>query len=215
MPTDSFNVPKFIFVVVHEKVDIPWGHLNSRPVKVVLQGVSVLVGPVDRDSWGDEEVFERRLDIKRAALRKAEEEAAVPKKDKEAKEGDDKFKQVYLTRGGGVVLMLHEGLGKVGFRLWARKQVGTCSSKSATVDTARMHWKRCFKCIYLKLGTCDRLTGWTFPSPIFVSFGDMQKGWVEKLVQRIVDNIEINVADIHVRYALLLRTAAVVHHRQY
>jgi len=27
----------------------------------------------------------------------------------------------------------------------------------------------------------------------------MQKGFVEKLVQRIVDNIEINVADIHIR----------------
>lgn len=26
-----------------------------------------------------------------------------------------------------------------------------------------------------------------------------QKGFVEKLVQRIVDNIEINVADIHIR----------------
>ena len=28
----------------------------------------------------------------------------------------------------------------------------------------------------------------------------MQQGFVEKLVQRIVDNIEINVADIHIRY---------------
>ena len=27
----------------------------------------------------------------------------------------------------------------------------------------------------------------------------MQQGFVEKLVQRIVDNIEINVADIHIR----------------
>ena len=75
-------------------MDIPWGHLNSKPVKVVLQGVSLLVGPVDRDSWGDEEVFERRLDIKRAALRKAEEESAAPKREKEVKGGDDKFKQV-------------------------------------------------------------------------------------------------------------------------
>ncbi|CAM9870023.1 unnamed protein product, partial [Ectocarpus sp. 12 AP-2014] len=29
---------------------------------------------------------------------------------------------------------------------------------------------------------------------------DGTKGFVEKLVQRIVDNIEINVADIHIRY---------------
>lgn len=31
-----------------------------------------------------------------------------------------------------------------------------------------------------------------------------QKGFVEKLVQRIVDNIEINVADIHIRCFFLL-----------
>ena len=75
-------------------MDIPWGYLSSRPVQVVLQGVSVLVGPVDRDAWGDEEVFARRLDIKRAALRKAEEAAAAAKRDKEAKVGDDEFQQV-------------------------------------------------------------------------------------------------------------------------
>lgn len=75
-------------------MDIPWGHLNSRPVKVVLQGVRVVVGPVDRDSWGDEEVFKRRLDIKRAALIKAEAAAAAVKKNKEAKVGDAQLKQV-------------------------------------------------------------------------------------------------------------------------
>lgn len=58
-----------------------------------------MVGPVDRDSWRDEEVFKRRLDIKRAALRKAEEEATLPKKDKEAKGGDDKVKQVCFGSG--------------------------------------------------------------------------------------------------------------------
>ncbi len=68
-------------------MEIPWAHLGSRPVKVVLQGVSVLVGPVDRDSWGDDEVRERRLGIKRAALENAE--AAAAKKDKEGKGGDD------------------------------------------------------------------------------------------------------------------------------
>ena len=51
-----------------------------------------------------------------------------------------------------------------------------------------------------------------FPLPCLVSFGDLQKGWVEKLVQRIVDNMEINVADIHVRYVLPRRTAAGVQH---
>lgn len=65
-------------------MDIPWAHLGSRPVKVVLEGVSVLVGPVNRDSWGDDEVRERRLGIKRAALDNAE---AASKK--EGKGNDD------------------------------------------------------------------------------------------------------------------------------
>ncbi|CAM9659912.1 unnamed protein product, partial [Ectocarpus sp. 8 AP-2014] len=62
------------------EVDIPWAHLGSRPVKVLLQGVSVLVGPVDRNSWGDLEVRERRLGIKRAALEKAEKEEEEKRK---------------------------------------------------------------------------------------------------------------------------------------
>ena len=45
-----------------------------------------------------------------------------------------------------------------------------------------------------------------FPRPsLCVLSRDLQKGWVEKLVQRIVDNIEINVADIHIRSVLPLR----------
>ncbi|CAM9617791.1 unnamed protein product, partial [Ectocarpus fasciculatus] len=98
------------------EVDIPWAHLGSRAVKVLLQGVSVLVGPVDRNSWGDLEVRERRLGIKRAALEKAEKEEE--EKPKRGGKGNDEDK----------------------------------------------------------------------------------KGFVEQLVQRIVDNIEINVADIHIRY---------------
>ncbi|CAM9605272.1 unnamed protein product, partial [Scytosiphon promiscuus] len=103
------------------EVDIPWAKLGSRPVKVLLQGVSILAGPVDKGSWGDDEVRERRLGVKRAALEKAEKAA------RKAKEG----------RG------------------------------SADDDT---------------------------------------KGFVEKLVKRVVDNMEINVADIHIRYedAMLL-----------
>ena len=38
------------------------------------------------------------------------------------------------------------------------------------------------------------------PTPLLVLSRGLQKGWVEKLVQRVVDNIEINVADIHIRY---------------
>ena len=59
----------------------------------MLEGVSVLVGPVDKDSWGDDEVRERRLGIKRAALEKAE---AASKK--EGKGHDDD--QVSLPRAG-------------------------------------------------------------------------------------------------------------------
>lgn len=66
------------------KVDIPWTHLGSKPVKVLLQGVSVLVGPVDRNSWGDDEVRQRRLGIKRAALEKTETD-----NEKEDKGNDD------------------------------------------------------------------------------------------------------------------------------
>lgn len=33
----------------------------------------------------------------------------------------------------------------------------------------------------------------------FFFFAVQQKGFVEKLVQRIVDNIEINVSSIHIR----------------
>lgn len=69
-------------------MDIPWAHLGSRPVKVLLQGVSVLVGPVDRDSWGDDEVRERRLGIKRALLEKAEAAAEKEREDKD----DDKVR---------------------------------------------------------------------------------------------------------------------------
>ena len=99
------------------KVNIPWGCLNSKPVKVVLQGVSVLVGPVDRDSWGDEKVFVRRLAIKRAALRKAEEKAAVPKTDKDPKGGDDTYKQVIFGSRRFGVLVLRGELGRVEFAL--------------------------------------------------------------------------------------------------
>ncbi|CAN0294297.1 unnamed protein product, partial [Ectocarpus fasciculatus] len=105
------------------KVEIPWSKLGSRPVKVLLQGVSVLVGPVDRTSWGDQEVRERRFGIKRAALEKAE---AATRKEKEGGKG------AMTTR--------------------------------------------------------------------WVVGGYTEKGFVEKLVQRIVDSIEINVADIHIRY---------------
>lgn len=72
-----------------DKVDIPWGHLGSRPVKVFIDGVNVLIGPLDKDSWEDDEVQARRLGIKRAWLKKTEEEA-LKKKKKNGKDEDDK-----------------------------------------------------------------------------------------------------------------------------
>lgn len=84
-----------------KQVDIPWAKLGSRPVKVLLQGVSVLAGPVDRDSWGDDEVRERRLGVKRAALDKAE---AAAKKAKEGKGSADddtvRFSVLFLRAVG-------------------------------------------------------------------------------------------------------------------
>lgn len=78
-----------------EQVEIPWGHLGSKPVKVFLQGVCVLVSPVDKDSWGDDEVRARRLGIKRELLEKAE---ARAKKSKEGK-GDEHQVGGYIWRG--------------------------------------------------------------------------------------------------------------------
>ena len=68
-------------------MEIPWTKLGSKPVKVHLEGVCVLVGPVDRNTWGDDEVRERRLGIKRASLEKAE--AAAAKKEKDGNGNDD------------------------------------------------------------------------------------------------------------------------------
>lgn len=51
----------------------------------------MLVGPVDRHSWGDAEVRERRLGIKRAFLEKAE--AAAAKREKDGGRNDE-FVQV-------------------------------------------------------------------------------------------------------------------------
>lgn len=73
------------------QVHIPWGHLSSKPVKVYIEGVSVLIGPLEKDSWGAEEVQARRLGIKRKWLENTEEEAS--KKDKK-EEGDSKVRCV-------------------------------------------------------------------------------------------------------------------------
>lgn len=50
-------------------------------MKVILEGVTVLIGPLDKDSWDAKDVQARRLGIKRAWLKKTEEEA-LKKKDK-------------------------------------------------------------------------------------------------------------------------------------
>lgn len=85
------------------QVDIPWTKLGSKPVKVLLQGVSVLVGPVDRDSWREDEVRGRRLGIKRAALEKAE---AAAKKERGEKGNDDAQVWVRLQRKHGTIVVL-------------------------------------------------------------------------------------------------------------
>ncbi|CAM9928403.1 unnamed protein product, partial [Sphacelaria rigidula] len=55
-------------------VHIPWAQLGSKAVKVFIEGVGVLAAPVDKDSWDDEEVSARTLDIKRKWLEKTENE---------------------------------------------------------------------------------------------------------------------------------------------
>lgn len=49
--------------------------MGSKPVKVLLEGVCVLVGPVDRNNWDHGDVRDRCLDLKRSMLEKAEENA--------------------------------------------------------------------------------------------------------------------------------------------
>lgn len=78
------------------QVEIPWTKLGSKPVKVLLEGVCVLVGPVDRNSWGDDEVRQRRLGIKRASLERAE--AAAKKKKEEGGDGKEKGEEEEQVR---------------------------------------------------------------------------------------------------------------------
>lgn len=59
-----------------------------------------MVGPVEKESWGDDEVRERRLGIKRASLDKAE---AKAEKEKAGKGDDDKVRKG-KGRGGGVLM---------------------------------------------------------------------------------------------------------------
>ncbi|CAN0031680.1 unnamed protein product, partial [Sphacelaria rigidula] len=54
------------------EVHIPWAQLGSKPVKVFIEGVCVLMAPVDKDSWDDEEVHARALDMKRKWLHRVE-----------------------------------------------------------------------------------------------------------------------------------------------
>lgn len=79
----------FAFCSAAAKVDVPWLHLGSEPVTVLLEGLCLLVGPLDKDSWGDDEVKARRLGTKRSWLKNAEAEALTKKKGKEEKEDDD------------------------------------------------------------------------------------------------------------------------------
>lgn len=75
----------FFFIQVH----IPWAQLGSKAVKVFIEGVGVLAAPVDKDSWDDEEVSKRTLDIKRKWLEKTEKEF-LNRKDGKSEEDSDK-----------------------------------------------------------------------------------------------------------------------------
>lgn len=61
----------------------------------------MLVGPVDRNSWGDLEVRERRLAIKRAALEKAEKEEEEKRKNGGKGNDEDKVRSPGRNVGDG------------------------------------------------------------------------------------------------------------------
>eukprot|EP00953_Heterococcus_sp_UTEX-ZZ885_P022333 12360-Heterococcus_DN1.PRE.1 len=47
------------------RVSIPWASLDRNPVKVEIDGVYLLLGPVSKEDWAADEVRSRRLKIKR------------------------------------------------------------------------------------------------------------------------------------------------------
>ncbi|KAG5176382.1 hypothetical protein JKP88DRAFT_265414 [Tribonema minus] len=109
------------------RVSIPWASLDRNPVRVEIDGVYLLLGPVRKEDWAAEEVRQRRLAIKRGQLDAAE------------RAGRRRGSSSGGGGGGGA------------------------------------------------LGGEDELSA-------------KDKGYMERLVQRIVDNLEITVRNVHVRF---------------
>ena len=82
-------------------VNIPWTALESNPVKVFIDGVFLLVGPVDLSRYGKDDLKKQDQDLKRVKLLAAEKavERAALNKNKSEKDSDSSFaKNGYIQR---------------------------------------------------------------------------------------------------------------------
>lgn len=114
------------------RVSIPWASLDRNPVRVEIDGIYLLVGPVKKEDWAAGEVRDRRLNIKRGKVETAEKEAdARAARQKKRSKGD-----------------------------------------TSTIDADDHE---------------DEISA-------------KDKGYVARLVQRIVDNLEVTLRNVHLRY---------------
>jgi vacuolar protein sorting-associated protein 13A/C len=121
------------------RVSIPWASLDRNPVKVEIDGVYLLLGPVSKEDWAADEVRSRRLKIKRGQIAAAEKEAAAKSK-----------------------------------RRKKSAAAGASSGDAAAVAAAAA-------------ASDEELSA-------------KDKGYLARLVQRIIDNLEVTVKNVHLRY---------------
>jgi vacuolar protein sorting-associated protein 13A/C len=122
------------------RVSIPWASLDRNPVKVEIDGVYLLLGPVSKEDWAADEVRSRRLKIKRGQVAAAEKEAAA------------KSKRRKKSAAGGA----------------STGDAGAVAAAAAAHDDEELSAK--------------------------------DKGYLARLVQRIIDNLEVTVKNVHLRY---------------
>jgi vacuolar protein sorting-associated protein 13A/C len=121
------------------RVSIPWASLDRNPVKVEIDGVYLLLGPVSKADWAADEVRSRRLKIKRGQIAAAEKEAAAKSKRRKK----------------------------------SAASTGDASAMAAAAAAA---------------GADDE------------ELSAKDKGYLARLVQRIIDNLEVTVKNVHLRY---------------
>jgi vacuolar protein sorting-associated protein 13A/C len=121
------------------RVSIPWASLDRNPVKVEIDGVYLLLGPVSKEDWAADEVRSRRLKIKRSQIAAAEKEAAAKSKRRK------------------------------------KSAAGASTGDAAAVAAAAA------------AASDEELSA-------------KDKGYLARLVQRIIDNLEVTVKNVHLRY---------------